>query len=194
MGADWANFAVRFKEHVSTDNWEDRLHEVVKRIALFDPPCDSVFTGYENDTGEIVPSADSLIFNPQKKYCEMIWYEEVWGYLDEMYDALVAFITTEFPTLDFELHQQMMYGNLSDRITIVENGKMHQADTVCNFGKECYSGFGEYYTGFGSPDRENDPYHIPYDFWPLISPLIEEKDIEGHMETAFLYWFCDQFK
>ena len=45
MGADWANFAVRFKEHASTDNWEERLHEVVKRIALFDPPSMSNMTG-----------------------------------------------------------------------------------------------------------------------------------------------------
>ena len=145
------------------------------------------FAGFEEDNGEIISGADSVIFNHQKKYCEMIRYEEVYGELDEMYDALAAFIIQEFPTLDFELHQQMMYGNLSDRITIVENGKMHQTNTQCSFGEE-------FFEDLASPDDgEDDPYHIPGDIWPLISPLIDE-GIEGPEETAFLYWFCDQFK
>ena len=171
MGADWETFAIRFKEHDPAENWEERLLEIADRIKSFHPPCGNPFN-----------YPDVFNIDREKKYCEMIRYVEVYGRIDVMYDTIVEFLIRKFPSLDFEFHQLEKYGDIGGPITIVEDGSKFSC------GVSLFSDDEE--------DEQENPYHISKSIWPVVEDNIEEaaKDPDFVEETAFLYWFCDQFK
>lgn len=182
MGADWETFAIRFKEHDPAENWEERLLEIVDRLKAFDPPCGNPFR-----------YPDVFNINREKKFCEMIRYDEVYGNMDHIYDAIEAFFDQEFPSVDYELHWQEMYGDLGDNITIVEDGTKYHGGTgfdICWLDSD------------DKDDKQENPYHIPDDIRPLFEEKMEnmikeskESDLSDlREETAYLFWFCDQFK